>query len=629
MVIIVAWYIKVLMFNFTKRSSAILLCAVVCFSCQPPKTFDEINAENIKNLPKRSDTWFKKHVGKLNDFDKIDPYGNLSRDDYMSIAGKQPNSRMVTKRNIVNPELQVPDLTDLTQQDKMNEMVSDKTVSISVNEDIPLKEVLIELARRAEVDVEIDKDISGSVIFIAKDKPFSEVIDRLAKIAHLTYTFKDGVLKIAKDKPVIRTYRFSMLDIKRESSSSVNSSISVGGGEGGAGSTTVTSGSQSQLSIQSGEGDIWKSIEDGISEIAKRYSDPTEVKEDSKSSAAEGNGSSILSLNKKAGLLTVLATERQQRAIKEYLDNLHMSLTSQVLIESKVVEVSLNDQYSSGIDWNVIPTSGQITDGIYLGSSLGGGGTVASNAITKAGENAFKFSILPTDLFGTNYSLDASVALLQKFGVTRSLANPRLSTMNNQYAILNFSKNYVYFDVQLQQQSTQTTGSTTITPPPSITSEVKTVPVGVVLGLQPSIDLERNEISMSVRPTLTRVRETVKNPGTAIIAKQVGVDITGLNSDVPIVETRELDTVFRVKSGQIMVIGGLLEERSENNDTGLPGFSEIPYVGNVFKKTAKSTETVETVIFMKASIVPGQGVSVEDENYYNKFNSTHRPFVSE
>ena len=338
--------------------------------------------------------------------------------------------------------------------------------------------------------------------------------------------------------------------------------------------------------------------------------------------AAGANGSSILSINKKAGLITVLASNRQHKAIKEYLDNVHISLTSQVLIESKVLEVSLLDQYSSGIDWNLIAKNTK--EAVNIGTSLGGGSPSAL-----ASDGVFKFGLLPVDVFGDEYTLDASVSLIQKFGVSRSLANPRISTMNNQFAVLNFSKNYVYFDVQLEQQATQATTVGTITNPPSVTTEIKTVPVGVVLGLQPSVDLEREEISLSVRPTLTRVRDTVQNPGTVIIAKQLDVDLEGINAAIPIVETRELDTVFRVKSGQIMVIGGLLEERSKNDDDGVPGFSALPYFGNLFKKTVKDAETVETVIFMKATILPGQGVSIEDEKFYDKFSTTHRPFVSE
>jgi general secretion pathway protein D len=609
-------------------ASTIVLALV---SCQKKADYEQIRLKGLKDLPQRSDNWFKRNIGKVNEFDKIDPYGNLSREDYQKISGTE-NKPELAKPEIVKTEMSIPKFNDLLEEDAGNDLINDKLVSISVSDDVPLKEVLIELARRAEVDVEIDKDIKGGIIFIAKDRPFSEVIDRISKIASLTYKIEDGVLKIKNDNPFIRSYKFNVLDLSRNSQSTVTSSFQVGGG-GSEGSATVNSGSTSSLDIKSGEGDIWKAIETGINEILVKYkvsADFASTGQNTSGGSVPG-GSGILSLNKKAGLITLMANASQHKAIKEYLDSVHIALTSQVLIEAKVLEVTLSDQYSSGINWSILSkgAADQKNNGIYLGSSLGATAAVVNGQITKAAENNLKFSILPTEIFGGEFNLDASVQLLQQFGVTRSLANPRISTMNNQYAVLNFSKNYVYFDVQLQQQQQQATGSTPTVNNFSVTSSIKTVPVGVILGIQPSIDLDRDEISLSVRPTLTRVRDTVQNPGVSIIAKQLGIDIAGLNSDIPVVEVRELDTVFKVRNSQIMVIGGLLEERSNNDDTGLPGFSGIPYIGNIFKKTSKDIETVETVIFMKAQIIPGKGVAVEDENFYKKFTSSRRPFFNE
>ena len=133
-------------------------------------------------------------------------------------------------------------------------------------------------------------------------------------------------------------------------------------------------------------------------------------------------------------------------------------------------------------------------------------------------------------------------------------------------------------------------------------------------------NVKRNEITMNIRPTLTRVSSRVSDPGVEIFAARNNISTDNLNSQIPVVEVRELDTVMRVKNGEIMVIGGLLEERTANTDTGVPGASRIPYLGNIFKSVTKGTELIETVIFIKATIVPGQGVSVEDKEFYKKFN---------
>lgn len=599
-------------------------------ACERDDYFQELRKEGIKNTPRRKDNWFDKNFS-VNKEDKIDPYGDLSRDDYQDLAIRRGSD---LNKGIIKPKLALPKFDDLLVEEEQNSLINDKLVSISVNEDVSVKEVLIELARRAEVDVEIDKEIEGSIIFIAKDKPFSEVIERIAKIANLRYKISDGVLQISRDTPFIRAYKFNVLDISRDSQSSVTSSFQVGGGGGGEGQANINSGSTSQLDIRSGDGDMWKDIETGINEMLSRYSLPQGSVPQGQRQNVGGNQnnsqSSILSLNKKAGLITVLANSRQHDAIKEYLDSVHISLTSQVLIEAKVLEVTLDDKYSSGINWNLLPKAGQASNGFALGGNFGANSAVDDlGSLASAGSDALKFSVLPTELFGDSYSLDASVEFLQTFGTTRSLANPRISAMNNQYAVLNFSRNVVYFDVQLQQQQQQATGVTPVLNNFSVTSQIKTVPVGVILGLQPSIDLNRSEISMSVRPTLTRSTTSVDNPGVTIIARQLGINTDDLNSDIPVVEVRELDTVFKVKNGQIMVIGGLLEERADNTDAGLPGLADIPYIGNAFKRVEREVQTIETVIFMKASIVPGKGVSIEDKEYYNTFTSTRRKFFEE
>lgn len=597
--------------RFSFKRLFVISLLFLAMGCEEYSSIDELRRNNRPEDHKRKDNWF------VNEEDKVDPYNNLERKDYMDI-GQSRREEDFSSRNLSSPGLQ-----DLIEVPEEESLIDDRLVSISVNENVPVKDVLVELGRRAEIDMEIDKDIEGSIIFIAKDKPFSKVIKRISSIAGLRYSFDDGVLKVEKDKPYIASYKFNLLDLTRNSSSSVNSTLSVGGSSGDGGTATVQSGSSSQLDIKSGDGDIWKIVEKGIETILDKYG-KTKIKNSPEEDAEEVE-SALLSSNKNAGLVSVLATERQHQAIKQYLDGVHISLTSQVLIEAKVLEVTLDDAYSSGIDWSLI-TDGTNSGSFGIGANFGGSALSVSNDSLGL-TNGFKFGVLPSEIFGhNNSSVSAAVDLLETFGVTRSLSNPRISTMNNQFAVLNFSQNEVYFDVTLEkeeQDGTQTTGEeTTIT----VESEIKTVPIGVVLTLQPSIDLDRDEITMSVRPTLTRVTNRVSNPGVTIIAQDLGIDTSALNAEIPVVEVRELDTVLRSKSGEIMVIGGLLEERTINTDTGVPGLSRIPYLGNAFKQVEKDTEMVETVIFMKASIIPGQGVSVEDEDFYKKFNQARSQF---
>ncbi len=595
------------------KSFLVLFLSVITLSCSDTRDFEKKRQDGYSSQPSKEDSWFK------NPHDKLDPYGNLNRKDYQDEVTTNGDATGSRSSSPISPQMNMPDVTDLISAPEEQEIENDKLVSISVNENIPIKDVIIELARRAEVDAEVDKDISGGVIFIAKNKPFSEVIRRICNMAGLNYSFDDGVLKVTKDTPVIKSYKFNILDITRNSSSSISTSFAVGGASSSSGSS-INGSSNSQLSSKSGDGDIWTSITAGVTQLIALYGGGASASVGPSPSGSTSSG--VISVNKNAGFISVIATEKQHRAIKEYLDRIHIELTSQVLIEAKVVEVTLSDEFRSGINWNLLTNN--------LGVSGGYGAAIPT--LTRATSSAgMKFSVLPSNLFGSDdTTLDGSVELLQTFGTTRALSNPRINALNNQFAVLNFSENNVYFDVEIETTDAVIDGSTIVTPAKTtFTSDIKSAPIGIVLALQPSIDLQKNEVLMSVRPTLTRLTGTIQDPGLQLAAQSLDppVDPADLNADIPIIDTRELDTTLRIKSGEIMAIGGLLEEKSNNTDAGLPGLSSIPYVGNVFKSVDKLTTNVETVIFMKATIVPGKGVSVEDEKFYKKFTTSKSRFV--
>ncbi|NBO18203.1 MAG: hypothetical protein EBV03_03065, partial [Proteobacteria bacterium] len=162
-------------------------------------------------------------------------------------------------------------------------------------------------------------------------------------------------------------------------------------------------------------------------------------------------------------------------------------------------------------------------------------------------------------------------------------------------------------------------------------SEENRAPVGILLSLLPTINKEANEVTLSVRPTLTRVTQFITDPSFPI---QVAVALNNLDntnkdliekirntdSKVPQIETRELDSILKLKSGQVMVIGGLLEDRIVNNDAGVPAVSDIPFVGNLFKSVDKTNSKKELIIFIRATIVDSHGnVTDPQKALYDKF----------
>jgi len=621
------------------RYSCLTLISASLISCYGPvgktslKEQDSEKEGGLYGLKGKNKGWLDSKSANANEIDKIDPAMGLSREDY--------NSVFRTKRNPAlgggAAPLQLPKLTSLIKKPKKPTLKNDKLVTLSVTDSVPLKDVFIELSRRADVDMEIDPGISGGVIFSAKEKPFTEVIERLTKLAKLRYSLEDGIFKVERDLPYVVNYGMNLLNSTRTFNSTIGTSESELG-------TSTT-----QVDIANANGDMWQIVEAGIANIILQYTKKREEEEapDADEASAGGSSSSggsggslgtqvnrirgLIGINRQAGVVTVMATKRQHDEIKAYLDYIQMSATSQVLIEAKVVEVSLNDQYRSGIKWDFLNnnvTGTSITNNFAAGP--------VGNKLFEEGSDSFSVGILPSQLFGWNgTSIDASIELLEEFGVTRALSNPRLSAMNNQFAVLNFSESLTYFTVTVEQDS-QSTGGTSTQTTFTIDSEENTIPIGMSLTIQPSIDLGRNEITMNVRPRLTREvkGEGVPDPAVdlnaALIATQttdatLAGQIRSIQSVIPRISTRELDTVMRLTSGNIMVIGGLMEERSLNIDQGVPGVSKIPLLGNAFKSVQKNSEIVETVIFLKATIVPGKGVSVADKKFYQKFTRERDP----
>jgi general secretion pathway protein D len=313
--------------------------------------------------------------------------------------------------------------------------------------------------------------------------------------------------------------------------------------------------------------------------------------------------------------------------IRDFLSKIEKNTSSQVLIEAKVVEVALNDRYQSGINWTN-----------FGGNSLRFGGDLENIFPAASGQSAPTLTLLKNDILQSGIDLSASVKLLSEFGTTRALSSPRLHAINNQQAVLSFAENLVYFKVEITQtDAVLGTNGQVVTPAKvTIKSDEKRAPVGIILNLQPSINKDTDEVTLSVRPTLTRLVKFVADPGFQVVladviskypaGSSISNELRNVTSLVPQIETRELDSIMKIKSGQTLVIGGLLEDKVINNDSGVPGVSEVPWVGNLFKSVDKQNTKKELVIFIRATIIGTNGSADQaDKALYEKFMKDPRP----
>ena len=196
--------------------------------------------------------------------------------------------------------------------------------------------------------------------------------------------------------------------------------------------------------------------------------------------------------------------------------------------------------------------------------------------------------------------------------------------------MLTFAQNKVFFEVQLTQQPDTVNPSGQVQRGQiSIATNRNSIPLGIILNILPSVNVDSNEITLSVRPTLTRQVGEVVDPGSAFASSILISDPANrIVNTVPIIEVRELDSIMRLKSGQVMVIGGLMEQSNVNKDNGVPFLSGVPFLGNAFKGVDKQSRNKELIIFIKASIVSPEGNPHEiDKKVYHKYTDDPRPIA--
>ncbi len=444
----------------------------------------------------------------------------------------------------------------------------EKTISFSVSDQVPLKDVLIELARVAKIDIDIDPKISGGIILNAKNRPLKEIIDRIANLGNLRYSYKNGVLYFESDTPYLKNYFVDYLT----------------------GST------------------LWTDVESNITSMissnqnSNSSSSSSSLLEDSGSSPEEQTAS--VTSNKSAGIISLFANNKQHREVSKYLADVERAASSQVLIEAKLVEVNLSEAYKTGINWSSLGSNPSL--------DFVGGAASKSTDPTKSFNSLFGAA---TNIFGSG-NLSAIFSALEQFGTTRTISSPRIHAINNQKATLNFGDKLVYFKIDNNQNVTTTSGATPVTSA-TITSTKQEENIGVKIEITPSINIETRDITLNIKPTLSSKGGEVKDPASGAIANLV-----------PVVQTRELSTIAKIQSGNVIVIGGLMKEGSTNQNEGIPLLGRVPILGWFFRSTSKTSEVVETVIFVKATIVgSGDRVSKYERDFNEKFNSSKRQFI--
>jgi MSHA biogenesis protein MshL len=311
---------------------------------------------------------------------------------------------------------------------------------------------------------------------------------------------------------------------------------------------------------------------------------------------SEGNRKVIV--QPQASVVVVVAMPDELRMVEAYLDTIQNNLQRQVVIEAKIIEVSLADGFQSGINWAAL---GESSSGKSILVGQSGGGSIFTKGVSESAGNSGNLTpgqglpnALDSSVFGGVFSLavnfndfQAFVEMLETQGDVQVLSSPRISTVSNQKAVIKVgSDEFFVTDIS----SDTTTGTTT-----NSTSDITLTPFfsGIALDVTPQID-PTGQITLHIHPTVSEVVDQNKQ-----------INVFGVNQTIPVAfsTVRESDSVVHARSGQLVVIGGLMQEKTTKDEAGIPVLSKIPGLGALFRHTKSVSRKSELVILLRPQVI--------------------------
>lgn len=436
--------------------------------------------------------------------------------------------------------------------------------------DMEAREFFLSLMDGAGENLVVHPEVSGLITFSLRNVTLEEVLGAVRDTYGYDYRRTSYGYRILPNQLITRTYNLNYLNLQRrgETDTRVSSGqvtaneSSLNNGSGGTGSSEGSSGSgvstvnASQV-VTSSEVDFWREVAGVIQALI-----------------GEEEGNRVV-VNPQASLLVVRASSADQQNVEAFLEQAERNLQRQVILEAKILEVNLKDSFQAGINWTQLGSERNADfvlglDGAALSGAQGIGGV-------------FSAALGIGDFTGL-------LELLETQGQVRVLSSPRISTLNNQKAVIKVGSDE-FFVTEVSSSNTVTSGG--VSEP---TQDVTLTPFfsGISLDVTPQIN-QHDEVTLHVRPSVSRVQDQNK-----VISLGEGRD---LNLPLALSTTRQSDSIVRARSGQVVVIGGLLQNVNDNTDANVPWLSKLPVLGVLFQQQRKDLERSELVILLRPQVV--------------------------
>ncbi len=438
---------------------------------------------------------------------------------------------------------------------------------------VPVSVILYTISRDLGLNLIIEPglDIEGTVVTVNfTNTPIEEALDVVMDLADMFYSINGNVLVVKRYETV--HYSIPYIPAVAEYTSTLGGDVLGGasGGDSGGSSSSSESELTGEFSIEysrpEGSSDFYSEIERNL--VAILGGGAVEVSEEGSASIGSDE---YYTLNRTTGTLSIKTTKSKLNRVNDFFDKVFAKAKRQVLIEARIVDVVLSDNWEYGIDWNAVIESFTI------------GQTVTNLIPTPLGTAGSVGFVDPSGNF------NATLSIIGQFGNSETLANPRMMVLNGQTALITAGTITPYWEEE-SDTSTTTAGSVT-----SSTFTKTNVLEGVMLGVTPFIN-DDGTITMNIVPVSTSIESEKQN-----MVNNVS------RGSAPVVNIKEAGTIVDAADGATIVMGGMMTTTDRTDISKIPLLGDIPYLGYLFRSEKQVKEKRELVIFVKPTIVYTDG----------------------
>ena len=432
------------------------------------------------------------------------------------------------------------------------------TYSVAVH-DLPLAQLLLAIGRDAGLELDLHPDLEGRITLNAIDQPLARLLERIAEQAEIRYRLEGRHLVVRPDTPFVRSYMLDYVNLDRDMRGTVATSTQIATSSAGARAEATGNASITQIETRAGNS-FWSTLEANLNTFLDAAASPR---------CAPGGGCSNTNviINRESGVLMVRATARQHEQLADFLGRVQEAARRQVMIEATVVEITLADGYRQGIDWSRLDLPGW--------------------TVRPRGSNDGATAQPTIGYLSARH--DVRIELLETFGTVKVLSSPRLSVLNNQTAMLKVVEEVVYFIVDSTTTEYDDRKQARIT----ATTTPQSVSVGMVMAVTPQISAG-GDITLNVRPTIAGISGFKDDPNPTL---------RDIPNRVPQIRTREIESMLRLRSGEIAVLGGLMEDRIDHDTGRIPIFGHLPLLGELFTRRDSTVRRTELLIFLRPVLI--------------------------